>query len=84
MPALVHSLQLLGALPFALEGQGHSALQTLVAVASTAFLLLGIDHIAIEIEQPFDVLPLWQYAKLIERSIAQLEDGARAGGQLIS
>ena len=48
----------LGALPFALEGQGHSALQTLVAVASTAFLLLGIDHIAIEIEQPFDVLPL--------------------------
>ena len=30
---------------------------------STAFLLLGIDQIAIEVEQPLDVLPLHAFAR---------------------
>ena len=46
----------LGSLPFVLEGLGCHPIQTLISVACSAFLLLGIDHIAIEIEQPLDVV----------------------------
>ena len=33
-------------------------------MAASTFLLLGIDQIAIEIEQPLDVLPLHAFAQV--------------------
>ena len=68
----------LHALPFVLWPSTDVA--TVPATLFVAWALLGIEDIGVRLEEPFDVLPLWQYAKLIERSIAQLEDGARAGG----
>jgi len=53
----------LGSLPFVMEGLGCHPLQTAVAVMCTTFLLLGIDQIAIEVEQPLDVLPLHEFAR---------------------
>ena len=52
----------LGSLPFVLEGLSTPPLQTLMCVAATSWLLLGIDQIAIEVEQPLDVLPLHLFA----------------------
>lgn len=52
----------LGALPFAIEGKGHSALENLCTIFITGFVVLGLDAIAIESEQPFDVLPLHEFA----------------------
>ena len=66
----------LGSLPFALESlPGMRVVQLLVAMASTAFVTLGIDQIAIEIEQPFDVLPLHILAAETSRQVA---DGVAA------
>ena len=60
----------LGSLPFVLEGLGCHPLQTLVSVAASTFLLLGIDQIAIEIEQPLDVLPLHAFAQRMSNDVA--------------
>ncbi|KAL1523630.1 hypothetical protein AB1Y20_018566 [Prymnesium parvum] len=60
----------LGSLPFVMEGLNCHILQSLVSVACTAFLLLGIDHIAIEIEQPLDVLPLHVFAANMSTDVA--------------
>jgi len=60
----------LGSLPFVLEGLGCHPLQTLVSVAASTFLLLGIDQIAIEIEQPLDVLPLHAFAQRMSTDVA--------------
>ena len=66
----------LGSLPFALESlPGMRVAQLLVATAFTAFVTLGIDQIAIEIEQPFDVLPLHILAAQTSRQVA---DGVAA------
>ena len=42
----------------------YPPLPRLVSVAASTFLLLGIDQIAIEIEQPLDVLPLHAFAQV--------------------
>lgn len=39
--------------------------------AGTTFLLLGIDQIAIEIEQPLDVLPIHIFAANMSRDVAE-------------
>ena len=45
-------------------------LPRLVSVAASTFLLLGIDQIAIEIEQPLDVLPLHAFAQGMSNDVA--------------
>lgn len=37
-----------------------------------AFFMLGIEDIGSRVEQPFDVLPLWQYCQTIDSSCLQL------------
>ena len=49
-------------LPFVLEGISCTPLQTILSMFATTWLLLGIDQIAIEVEQPLDVLPLHIFA----------------------
>ena len=34
--------------------------------------MLGIEDVGIRTEQPFDVLPLWQYVEAIDASCAQI------------
>eukprot|EP00746_Dinoflagellata_sp_MGD_P024376 gnl/MRDRNA2_/MRDRNA2_157209_c0_seq1.p1 gnl/MRDRNA2_/MRDRNA2_157209_c0~~gnl/MRDRNA2_/MRDRNA2_157209_c0_seq1.p1 ORF type:complete len:434 (-),score=64.32 gnl/MRDRNA2_/MRDRNA2_157209_c0_seq1:202-1311(-) len=51
------------ALPFALEGKRHNFVEIIATVFITGFVILGLDAIAIEIEQPFDVLPLHEFAR---------------------
>ena len=38
-----------------------------------SFVLLGIEDIGVQIEEPFDVLPLWQYCDAIGASCDQLQ-----------
>ncbi|CAK0839590.1 unnamed protein product [Prorocentrum cordatum] len=38
-----------------------------------SFFMLGIEDIGSRVEQPFDVMPLWQYCTTIEQSCVQLE-----------
>lgn len=37
-----------------------------------SFFLLGIQDIGSRVEQPFDVLPLWQYCQTIDQSVDQM------------
>ena len=59
----------LSSLPFVLEGLEATPLQTFLAVATTTWLLLGIDQIAIEVEQPLDVLPLHVFASNMAKDV---------------
>merc|ERR1712217_462678 len=38
-----------------------------------SFFMLGIEDIGSRVEQPFDVMPLWQYQLTVEQSCVQLE-----------
>merc|ERR1712232_428339 len=38
-----------------------------------SFFMLGIEDIGSRVEQPFDVMPLWQYCSTVEQSCVQLE-----------
>eukprot|EP00930_Biecheleria_cincta_P054873 TRINITY_DN41263_c0_g1_i1.p1 TRINITY_DN41263_c0_g1~~TRINITY_DN41263_c0_g1_i1.p1 ORF type:complete len:490 (+),score=67.66 TRINITY_DN41263_c0_g1_i1:213-1472(+) len=38
----------------------------------TSFFMLGIEDIGSRVEQPFNVLPLWQYCQTVEQSCLQL------------
>ena len=53
----------LGALPMVLEGQGVPIPAALVTVVAAGFVLLGVDQISMEVEQPLDVLPLQAFAR---------------------
>ena len=59
----------LSSLPFVLEGLSAKPIQTFLCVATTTWLLLGIDQIAIEVEQPLDVLPLHVFASNMARDV---------------
>mmetsp|Transcript_29330 Transcript_29330/g.56762 ORF Transcript_29330/g.56762 Transcript_29330/m.56762 type:complete len:542 (+) Transcript_29330:68-1693(+) len=37
-----------------------------------AFFMLGIEDIGSRVEQPFDVMPLWQYCQMIDQTCLQL------------
>lgn len=37
-----------------------------------SFFMLGIEDIGCRVEQPFDVLPLWQYCQIVDHSLEQL------------
>lgn len=69
------------ALPFAmfpLLGPYLTMPMTLVI----SFFMLGIEDIGSRVEQPFDVLPLWQYCEDIEFSCQQLLEHSRILGRL--
>lgn len=69
------------ALPFAmfpLLGPCLTMPMTLVI----SFFMLGIEDIGSRVEQPFDVLPLWQYCEDIEFSCQQLLEHSRMLGRL--
>merc|ERR1712113_1197464 len=38
-----------------------------------AFVMLGIEDIGYRVEQPFNVMPLWQYCESIDQSVLQLQ-----------
>jgi len=60
-----------GALPLALYPLLGPWGTTPVAVV-ISFFLLGIQDIGTRVEQPFDVLPLWQYCQVIDGGIDQM------------
>mmetsp|Transcript_43056 Transcript_43056/g.99048 ORF Transcript_43056/g.99048 Transcript_43056/m.99048 type:complete len:408 (+) Transcript_43056:67-1290(+) len=65
----------IGALPFALDGKGHGLLENMFTVAITGFVVLGLDAIAIQTEQPFDVMPLQQFATGMSRDVQSVLRG---------
>eukprot|EP00929_Paragymnodinium_shiwhaense_P062893 TRINITY_DN31422_c0_g1_i2.p1 TRINITY_DN31422_c0_g1~~TRINITY_DN31422_c0_g1_i2.p1 ORF type:complete len:487 (-),score=97.75 TRINITY_DN31422_c0_g1_i2:251-1711(-) len=58
-------------LPLALYGLLGPFATPPVSVA-IAFVMFGIEDIGSRVEQPFDVLPLWQYCQTIDQSLSQL------------
>ena len=68
----------LGSLPFVLEGIGCHPLQTIFSLLCTTWLLLGIDQIAIEVEQPLDVLPLHVFASSMANDVLSVLESWRA------
>ena len=64
-------LLLLATLPCGLLNAGCTTLTKLVLVVTcVAYLMLGIDEIGIQIEQPFEVLPLHLLAAILTRDVA--------------
>jgi|TARA_B100000524_G_scaffold334585_1_gene223232 predicted membrane chloride channel (bestrophin family) len=58
-------------LPCAMTGSGSRAiLPNVLTVLSVAYVMLGIDEIGIQIEQPFDVLPLHALATMLTLDVA--------------
>ena len=63
---------------FPLLGASLTVPSTLVI----SFFMLGIEDIGSRVEQPFDVLPLWQYCQDVEASCQQLLEHRRKLGHL--
>lgn len=60
----------LAMLPPALMSAGCATLPKLLIVTSaTAYIMLGIDEIGIQIEQPFDILPLHGLANVLTKDV---------------
>ena len=60
-------------LPMGLNSAGCSAiLKLLLVVTSTSYIMLGIDEIGSQIEQPFDILPLHELATVLTRDVQEL------------
>eukprot|EP01024_Parvocaulis_polyphysoides_P007141 TRINITY_DN12147_c0_g1_i10.p1 TRINITY_DN12147_c0_g1~~TRINITY_DN12147_c0_g1_i10.p1 ORF type:complete len:500 (-),score=22.15 TRINITY_DN12147_c0_g1_i10:449-1948(-) len=57
-------------LPFSLWSELHWF--TAPATAITAFFLLGIEEIGVQVEEPFSILPLEHYCNRIERGIREI------------
>ena len=58
-------------LPCGLLAAGCTTCSKLVlVVVATAYTMLGIDEIGVQLEQPFDVLPLDSMAKVLTRDVA--------------
>jgi len=60
----------LGLLPFGLVASGIPSLGTALASASISYMLIGIDEIGMEIENPFPLLPLQQLSGAIQTDVA--------------
>ena len=60
----------LSLLPFGLVASGIPSLGTALASASISYMLIGIDEIGMEIENPFQLLPLQQLAGAIQTDVA--------------
>mmetsp|Transcript_23729 Transcript_23729/g.75136 ORF Transcript_23729/g.75136 Transcript_23729/m.75136 type:complete len:149 (+) Transcript_23729:867-1313(+) len=74
---VVRSLALwLLTLPVVLVGQLSPPL-VLFYVAATSYIYVGIEELGVQVEQPFDILPMFQMAHVITSSA---EDALAAGG----
>ena len=62
-------------LPFATSPSHESAAGLALTTFLTAFLLLGIDEIGTQIEEPFSVLPLHELCLATSRAVAAVADG---------
>ncbi|CAE7659731.1 unnamed protein product [Symbiodinium sp. CCMP2456] len=58
-------------LPLAMYPVAGPALTVPVTLV-TSFFMLGIEDIGSRVEQPFNVLPLWQYCQTIDQSCLQI------------
>ena len=57
-------------LPFALITAGCTTLPELLLVfIPTAYIMLGIDQIGVQVEQPFDILPVRDLAMVVTRDV---------------
>ena len=41
-------------------------------VFATSYALVGIDEVGVQVEQPFDILPLWQICHLATRNVEEV------------
>ena len=63
----------LSMLPCGLLSAGcSSAGKLLLVVLATAYIMLGIEEIGAQSEQPFDVLPLHQLATVLTRDVVEV------------
>jgi predicted membrane chloride channel (bestrophin family) len=57
-------------LPVALDGQAISRAVKVGTLAAAAFILLGLDEIGVQIEQPFRIMPMQALATNAFRDVA--------------
>lgn len=73
--ALASQLALIGSMP---------TLPIILFTAATAYIFLGIEELGVQVEQPFDILPLWQICHLAMRNVEETIlnfPGGRGGAQ---
>ncbi len=58
------------AMPLALIGS-MPPLSVVFFTAATAYIFLGIEELGVQVEQPFDILPLWQICHLATRNVEE-------------
>ena len=59
-------------------------LPIILFTAATAYIFLGIEELGVQVEQPFDILPLWQICHLAMRNVEETVlnfPGGRGGTQ---
>ena len=59
----------LSILPIALVGMGIGRLGTTVTVACASYIIIGVDEIGLEIENPFPLMPLFGLSKGIQNEV---------------
>ena len=59
------------ALPLALIGS-MPPLAVVCFSTATAYIFLGIEELGVQVEQPFDILPLWQICHLATRNVEEV------------
>lgn len=64
-------------LPFVFIGVAGPVATPVLSIAA-AFLFLGIDDIGQRVEQPFALLPLWQYCDVVDQDCLQLLKTSKA------
>jgi len=68
---VVRSISLwLLSMPLALIGS-MPPLSVVFFTAATAYIFLGIEELGVQVEQPFDILPLWQICHLATRNVEE-------------
>ena len=58
------------AMPLALIGS-MPPLAVVFFTAATTYIFLGIEELGVQVEQPFDILPLWQICHLATRNVEE-------------
>ena len=58
------------AMPLALVGS-MPPLAVVFFTTATAYIFIGIEELGVQVEQPFDILPLWQICHLATRNVEE-------------
>ena len=61
----------LSMLPIALAGMGVGTAPVVVTVMFASYILIGIDEIGLEIENPFPLMPLWGISTGIQKEVVR-------------